>query len=1039
MGENFTADGIYDSGVGKVYVKHHLQKREDGAPLGGYEEPYEYTGNYPVHKPTFTGNTLQHFILLDDEWVILVSDTIDEIFDQANTASGGTLQQEVDDWVNSFTGSSPDWGARDGRGPILTTYSADIRDAIEIPLGTASNFTITSSDDSNYNPGVNPSVSNYMMWMGDAAGRYGPYEIGGHVRSHTNGYAEPLSGVWTWAYKVYSYLKMPTRMVDGSTYTITLGTGGSVTFDYDLDATVSRAIKVNQVGYLPDAGTKKAYIGGYLWDQGAMDLSHTATFEVVNMRTGGVAYSGSVVLSEADPVFKPSMDSGTTDGTTANKLVDAGQNFNTTVNPDFIQPVHANNIYAVNTTDTTEARVTAVDSDSTLSLDADIFTSGEDYIIQNRTKLYGEDVYEMVFDDLDEPGEYFIRVPGVGRSWPFRVNADIYSCALYTTGRAFYHQRFGTALDSEYTRWARDIPDISPGVYESDHVQAPLHNKSAIPGYSEQAAIAATINTAGTRHDLPRGGHCDAADFDVRELHFTCPIAMLYAYHFYPTKFTDGQWDLPGAGDGIPDILKEARWSLEFWRASQTALGGVSADCETNAHYLLDQMDSGGNKEFWAFGNPTRWDTLLYAGAAAMYAHLIEPFDSDDAALYQASAESAYTWGSDPANDFGTYTINNGGSPNWTFTDADSWHEPYLYFAKNWLYVLTGDITYITDAPSVETLNGTIPGAYVWTWTRQDYSPFLHYSVIDAYEAGATTLATIAANKETGFLNQADSDINNNLTDMPYENTMNRTNAVGFMAWGNGQAFNYNPALIIAHKISGLDKYRDAAIQNMDYTWGCNCMGICWTSGLGSVYPANYIQHEHSNFRAFDDPIPGITPYGITGGPIDGDFHNSNYRVRPSDPATTAIASATQTGGTATITTVENHGLADDNSTDVHIADLNESEYNGYKTDVTVTGDKTFTYSIDSGAASPATGTGIWRKSFRTPANAIAQSNMPLWRKWSPHQSLNVPQSEMTISETASFMMLSCAFLASVGWTPDGTEKRQPRQKKDIHGRWLLP
>lgn len=65
-------------------------------------------------------------------------------------------------------------------------------------------------------------------------------------------------------------------------------------------------------------------------------------------------------------------DSGTTDGTTANKLVESGQNFTSTVTVGDV--VH-------NTTDDTFAYVTAIDSDTTLSIDADIMVSGEAYSI----------------------------------------------------------------------------------------------------------------------------------------------------------------------------------------------------------------------------------------------------------------------------------------------------------------------------------------------------------------------------------------------------------------------------------------------------------------------------------------------------------------------------------------------------------------------------------------------------------------------------------------------------------------------------------
>ncbi len=66
------------------------------------------------------------------------------------------------------------------------------------------------------------------------------------------------------------------------------------------------------------------------------------------------------------------LDRGTTSATTANKLVDSTQNFASTIQVgSFIK----------NTTDNTTATVTAVDSNTTLSLSSDIMASGENYII----------------------------------------------------------------------------------------------------------------------------------------------------------------------------------------------------------------------------------------------------------------------------------------------------------------------------------------------------------------------------------------------------------------------------------------------------------------------------------------------------------------------------------------------------------------------------------------------------------------------------------------------------------------------------------
>lgn len=71
-------------------------------------------------------------------------------------------------------------------------------------------------------------------------------------------------------------------------------------------------------------------------------------------------------------------DSGTTDSTSADHLIQSGQNFETTIKVGMI--VH-------NTTDDTFANVTAVNSDTDLTIDSDIIISGENYVIYKTPKL----------------------------------------------------------------------------------------------------------------------------------------------------------------------------------------------------------------------------------------------------------------------------------------------------------------------------------------------------------------------------------------------------------------------------------------------------------------------------------------------------------------------------------------------------------------------------------------------------------------------------------------------------------------------------
>lgn len=75
--------------------------------------------------------------------------------------------------------------------------------------------------------------------------------------------------------------------------------------------------------------------------------------------------------------------SGITDGLTANKLIDSGATFET-------EGIEVGDLVQ-NTTDSTTALVTVVDSETELTLDTDIFTSGENYTVgaQLFANVYG--------------------------------------------------------------------------------------------------------------------------------------------------------------------------------------------------------------------------------------------------------------------------------------------------------------------------------------------------------------------------------------------------------------------------------------------------------------------------------------------------------------------------------------------------------------------------------------------------------------------------------------------------------------------------
>jgi len=63
------------------------------------------------------------------------------------------------------------------------------------------------------------------------------------------------------------------------------------------------------------------------------------------------------------------------------------------------------------------------------------------------------------------PGEYKVVVEGMGCSYYFEIDPDIFRDAFYYSCRGLYHQRSGIERKPEFTKWIRPAdhnPEITP-------------------------------------------------------------------------------------------------------------------------------------------------------------------------------------------------------------------------------------------------------------------------------------------------------------------------------------------------------------------------------------------------------------------------------------------------------------------------------------------------------------------------------------------------------------------------------------------------
>lgn len=676
-------------------------------------------------------------IQLSNEWVILVINSIPDIVAEIGRLSApSTYLVDVSKWENTRYTATPDWNAR------ARIYS--IRDAhiAQARINVGENLL---DDTTSYSPE--------------------PLQLGRNLVSINE---NVTSGGPVMEYVHYCYLNVPS---DTSSITVL---GKTVNINLN-DNQISRAIKVNQVGYLPNAPKKYAYIGAHIYEVGPLVIDSTS-FTVHDSSSNAVVFTGPITLRDANTIL----------------------------------------------------------------------ASGK--------PLTGENVYQMDLSTFTNVGEFYIKVPGVGRSWNFRQANDIYGEVFYTTTRGLYHQRCGIPLKTPYTNWPRPICHSKP-VKESKFVSFPAHFTDRPNPYDRFNIYGATTDDS-SYNVVASGGWHDAADWDKNTQHYTCVFDLLYAYELAPTKFTKNQLNIPESNDNIPDILNEAEYGLQIWARSMNSKGGISGMVETNTHPAR-HVDGD-----FAYSVRTRWDSLLFSAAAAMYAQLVKPFNESKSNTWKWYATKSYGFGTNPANSLGTITIpartnrGTGDYYEYTFTETDAHIEPLLTHAKSRLYKLTSDASYLTG---MDALIAKLKDPFKWPHTNRDYSQWINYSCLDHVSNPTTKTAYI----KKWFLNYADK-LLPYITTMPYRCTWPVAKDF-WLEWGSSNLTNENRSLFLAYKLTNDIKYKEAAILNFDYMLGVNPMGMCWTTGIGQSYPV-VIQHETSQTDNIVDPVPGIGLYGVTGG-----------------------------------------------------------------------------------------------------------------------------------------------------------------------------
>lgn len=565
------------------------------------------------------------------------------------------------------------------------------------------------------------------------------------------------------------------QVVNPTTHAIEIGEtfSPSFTLPYSDKYLETPAIKVNQVGYSPQATERYAYISGWMGDGGALPL------------TGYPATSN--VLIEPDAPSDP--------------RVFSVQNL----------PISLRKLNSAEGDPVDDPRVGSEVRDIDLST-----VPGAEGVV------------------------YRVHVPGVGVSWPTQVSDTAVFKAYYTIARALTYNRWGRFFSPDWTEFTPRPPEHTT-VYTNDAENWRL----------EVAAFSPTTPLVGQR--LLEGGHHDAGDFDIRAQHYFVGMFLLRAYEIQKDLHFDGQLTIPESGNGIPDLLDEALWSVAAWEQLQEEDGGVRAGAESYSHpgeYNFADLDT---LPYFTFGREA-YHTMRVAGLFAQAARLVSPYDPDRANTLIDRAIAAYSYASD--NGVNEDTVG-----------------PTLYAASE-IYGASGIEAYADVFEAIWNLRGNnfrrVPPLYTIPPEGGTFDQRTglreHLDYVFGYFEGPDPDPTYFPNLDRYITEEANQQVNI----VSFRNAYRNGRASGDVI-NSGYDTTTGRWLLAVYARLGLglptaadyEPYINAVSLSADYVLGCNPMGRSWITGLGSRPPLHILHGESQTFAYLGEGhIPGLPVYG---------------------------------------------------------------------------------------------------------------------------------------------------------------------------------
>jgi hypothetical protein len=483
-------------------------------------------------------------------------------------------------------------------------------------------------------------------------------------------------------------------------------------------------------------------------------------------------------------------------------------------------------------------------------------------------------VYQADFTAFATPGQYRIMVPGMGVSMPFRIDEGVAMAFARTYALGIFHQRSGFNVAMPFTRFTHAADHLSAATVPVDGSDPFTFTWDTVASYSGQ------INTDNPPQTAPRmtnaasqlfpfvnpgpvsvsGGHFEAGDYNrvtynAAELIHT----LMFAVDSFGGVAARDNLGIPESGDGISDVMQEAKWEADFLAKMQDTDGGFYYSVYPQfREYEYDVLPENGDPQVVWPKNTACTAAAVAALAQCASSPLFKQTYPSVASNYLAKAQLGWRFLTNAIAHYGlssAYQMIQHFGDEFADRDELSWAACEMYLATGGSQYHTNLLQWFPDPTNASTFSyGTLRmvGNYG--------------NVIRDYAFGARSGRVSAGQLQASYLAKCINVISNCAED---NLTWSTSNAYGSSFplltknyQGGGWYFSMEQAfdLVVAYQLNPKPQYMDAILLNMNFEGGCNPVNMPYVTGLGWKRQRNVVDQYGANDRRVL-PKDGI-PFG---------------------------------------------------------------------------------------------------------------------------------------------------------------------------------